>query len=312
MENTNKVVSIHQSKISSTWDSSDFKESTNVWSAIQNKGDYSEIERKENLKEQNNKKAILKIKEEIKHYNTKLISCLEFYKDITWEDFDKSVTSHINQTKYDCSNCLDHISEKQQLTEKYTNRINSLNDKIESLEEEVWTLQTEVYIDELTQINNRKRFFQYYNAAIKDVEKNSRKTFSLAIIDVDNFKHFNDTYGHPAWDIVLKLITAIISKEIKSISNSTALCRIWWEEFAIISRKPLKDILQIVEKVLNILSTNIISIPGIPKDYRLSFSAGIASYTPDMQWRNMALIETADKRLYKAKEKWKAQVCSSD
>lgn len=268
----------------------------------------SNTEEKENRHTLEKKKQIWEVENNITLFNSQLLSCLEFYKDLTWEDYDIQTKNQITETKHNCKNCLDLITEKEELINKYSKKIDEKNEEIEKFKQKIENLKIEVYTDELTQINNRKRFFQYYNAAISEAEKVEWKKFTLAIIDVDNFKFLNDTYWHPAWDIVLKLLTSIITRQIWDLHTSTAVCRIWWEEFAVISRKSPEDIYNILEKTLKILSKNSLNIDNVPNEYRLSFSAWISKYLAKMKGNHMDLFKDADKTMFEAKSSWKWQI----
>lgn len=85
-------------------------------------------------------------------------------------------------------------------------------------------------IDYLTGLPNRQVFDKVLH---REVSRTTRGvgTLSLAILDLDDFKQVNDTYGHPVGDRVLKKLASILKKETRSTDT---LCRIGGEEFAII------------------------------------------------------------------------------
>ncbi len=105
------------------------------------------------------------------------------------------------------------------------------------------SLQKQVYKDHLTNINNRRKFFEDLGSALAVDEVNGIKAFS--ILDIDNFKLYNDTYGHQVGDICLKKIGKVFS-EIENDKN-VSFYRYGGEEFVISyfgkTKDEIKDIL---------------------------------------------------------------------
>ena len=91
-------------------------------------------------------------------------------------------------------------------------------------------LQNLSVTDGLTGLYNRRHF---YNCLKKEIIRSGRygRNFILAILDIDNFKHYNDTYGHLAGDSVLKQVSEILKIHTRSID---IVARYGGEEFAII------------------------------------------------------------------------------
>ncbi|GHA43998.1 sensor domain-containing diguanylate cyclase [Photobacterium aphoticum] len=84
--------------------------------------------------------------------------------------------------------------------------------------------------DELTQLHNRLSFFKHGKAVLDEALK-SRQPAGLLFIDLDDFKHINDTYGHQAGDQVLRHVAACMRK---SFGEQALLCRLGGDEFAVI------------------------------------------------------------------------------
>ncbi len=85
------------------------------------------------------------------------------------------------------------------------------------------------FIDDLTQIYNRRYFFSEVPAALARALR-YQQSLSIFFIDLDNFKSINDHYGHEVGDVVLKNIAAILSKQLR---KGDILARIGGEEFAL-------------------------------------------------------------------------------
>lgn len=84
--------------------------------------------------------------------------------------------------------------------------------------------------DELTGIHNRRRFLELLRAEMGRCDRYGRHV-SLAMLDIDNFKRINDTYGHGVGDEVLRRLTAVIGRTLRA---SDVFGRIGGEEFAVI------------------------------------------------------------------------------
>lgn len=122
--------------------------------------------------------------------------------------------------------------------------------------------------------------------------------FALFLIDVDDFKNINDTYGHPVGDMVLKSI----SNKIKKILRKTDFaCRYGGDEFiACLVNVDEESIKKLAERLLNLVSE--MNIYG--KRFNIGLSIGI-SIVPKHANSIERAISIADKALYKAKKKGK-------
>ncbi len=158
-------------------------------------------------------------------------------------------------------------------------------------------------IDELTEIANRRAF---NDTMRKEWRRSLReKTYlSLLMIDIDNFKKYNDHYGHPAGDACLRNIAGAISKTLCRPGDFCA--RYGGEEFAcILPSTDLNGAKHIAGKMLeNVSELKIHHAPSTGRDF-VSISIGIHSVVPENSTAMSAIIENADKALYLAKSKGK-------
>lgn len=157
------------------------------------------------------------------------------------------------------------------------------------------------YYDELTGLNNRK---QFKNIIEKELEKHivSESRGALIIIDIDNFKFINDSYGHKCGDILLEKF----SEDLKKIFNDDQLlCRFGGDEFLIFisSISYLNEINTTVRKIMDILK-NPYDING-HKIYS-STSIGVSVF-PDDGEDFEVLLKNADAAMYIAKSNGKNQ-----
>lgn len=129
------------------------------------------------------------------------------------------------------------------------------------------------------------------------------------MIDVDHFKHFNDTHGHLMGNEVLVRVASILTETVR---DTDIVARYGGEEFAVILPKTPKEMAKnFAERLRHAVETY--DFPGGEKqpNGRLTISVGLASYPEDGSPANdvVALIEFADQALYKAKLEGRNRVC---
>ncbi|MBW7455425.1 GGDEF domain-containing protein [Paenibacillus sepulcri] len=147
--------------------------------------------------------------------------------------------------------------------------------------------------DALTELYNHMTFHEYFEKLIEQHEDNGLP-LQLALIDIDNFKHVNDTYGHRAGDVVLQRVAKLISS--KAYQNDF-VARYGGEEFAILfTDKPMAEALEMVDKIrLEISRLSHESLGGKP----VTVSIGVGEYSAsDGKERFFNRVDAA---LYKAK-----------
>lgn len=151
-----------------------------------------------------------------------------------------------------------------------------------------------VKIDGLTQVYKRGYFMEILEREVKKAKEFGRKIF-LAVIDVDDFKKINDTYGHGFGDVVLKRIGLILSS---SVYETDIVGRLGGEEFGIIFRfGDMDGIYNKLKKILERISSEPFEVHG--ELVQVTASIGFSSLKED-QNANI-LLETADAAMYMAK-----------
>ncbi|MCI0623567.1 MAG: diguanylate cyclase [Acidobacteria bacterium] len=151
--------------------------------------------------------------------------------------------------------------------------------------------------DSLTDLYNR-RFFQ--DRMSEEIERSRRhgQPVSLIMLDIDNFKHYNDTYGHLAGDEALRLTAAIIKNSVRNIDR---VARYGGEEFAVIL--PMTEIAaarDIAERIRSGVAGRYFPDEALRAAVKLTASLGIASF-PQHAGNLFELVGNADKALYLAK-----------
>ncbi|MEW6417054.1 MAG: diguanylate cyclase [Nitrospirota bacterium] len=149
--------------------------------------------------------------------------------------------------------------------------------------------------DGLTGIFNHRHFQERLSQEFSRLERFS-EPLSILILDIDNFKDINDTYGHPVGDSVLKAVADVIKKTIRNIDISA---RYGGEEFAVILLNTgARGALNMAERLRKAVMDKTFSAEN--KTFRVTVSIGIST-CPDDGKRKEELIERADKALYHAK-----------
>ena len=151
--------------------------------------------------------------------------------------------------------------------------------------------------DEKTNLYNYRHFKERLIAEVERSRRQGEKV-SLAMIDIDYFKRYNDAYGHIAGDRALKAIADIISKQCRAYDIPS---RFGGEEFAVLFPKTDTDTAQeIAERLRKIISDKRFPNEGNHLAGAITVSIGIATFPADAtDWHN--LINNADRALYKAK-----------
>lgn len=159
-------------------------------------------------------------------------------------------------------------------------------------------------IDGLTGIHNRRHFNQILNLEWKRGSRENR-LLTLIMLDIDHFKHINDTFGHLAGDDYLKSVAAILKGSFKRCTD--VIARYGGEEFAILlPATPLADAATLAESLRQNIAAHRTRSGKI--DLQATVSLGLASCIPDHQTPPEHLIGLADKALYQAKTAGRNQV----
>jgi diguanylate cyclase (GGDEF)-like protein len=195
------------------------------------------------------------------------------------------------------------VSEKQKHEQV---QFNQLSDQISVLQCKLEVAKAEASLDGLTGVANRRNFDYTIQRWIIAHDK-SEKPFTVAIIDLDNFKHINDNYGHQIGDQVLAATAMELGKNIRS---SDFLARYGGEEFVILSagiklsesEKRFSGLLSRIEEAYFGCKTSEMGEVAVS----LTASCGVAEYALGESTRD--LINRADEALYEAKRLGKNRV----
>ncbi len=158
----------------------------------------------------------------------------------------------------------------------------------------VFPLSEHANIDNLTGLGNRRVFLMVMNRALQNLQK-SNIPFALLLLDLNRFKHINDTLGHDMGDLVLKTTAERLKQTLR---NSDSVMRFGGDEFAILIEGCSEEIVcAIAEKVSAAIAEPIITNTGNLSVYG---SIGIA-LAPKNGRSIETLIKKSDKAMYVSK-----------
>ncbi len=175
-------------------------------------------------------------------------------------------------------------------------QIRQLNAKLERL----------AMLDDLTHLPNRRAFFMQAAKEISRAQRN-QSPFSLLMLDLDEFKNINDTYGHYAGDFVLERFSNLLQEQIR---ESDMAARMGGEEFSILlPDTDSENAVKSAERIRQAVEQADIRVQDQP--VRLTVSIGVATYDQNLSDLE-SIIKRADDGLYQAKHQGRNLVVCLD
>lgn len=192
------------------------------------------------------------------------------------------------------------------LNRQLERRLASSGREIRQLRDALDSLQREASTDALTQLANRKTFDSVITRAVRDADYTGRP-LCLVMVDVDHFKSFNDTYGHPLGDQILKLIGRSL---VETIQPKDTAARYGGEEFALIlPETDLEAAIVIADDIrLRVAGRRVTNRRTGETLGQVTLSAGVAQFVAGETITS--LVHRADEALYLAKREGRNQVRS--
>jgi len=175
-----------------------------------------------------------------------------------------------------------------------------LEDRVESRTRELIVLNKKLealaHKDALTGINNRRELYHVSTTLIA-LSKREKSTISVVMLDIDNFKEINDTYGHDVGDEVLKNLANLIKKNIR---DSDVFVRYGGEEFVLLlPNTVINQALITLEKIRTLVAGKCMT-----NDISITVSIGVVEFKEDID----KSIKRADKAMYRSKATGKNRV----
>lgn len=161
-------------------------------------------------------------------------------------------------------------------------------------------LEHQAHFDELTQLYNRRAFFEKSNREFDQLRAQSAP-FTVILIDVDHFKKVNDTYGHHVGDEVLVHVAKTIRLQF---AGQALFARYGGEEFIGSVKASLEEGITLAEKLRRAIEQQPVMTEGGP--VKITVSIGAAEMKNETLHQ---LLQRADQALYKAKETGRNRIC---
>jgi diguanylate cyclase (GGDEF)-like protein len=152
--------------------------------------------------------------------------------------------------------------------------------------------------DGLTGLYNHRHFQERWRKEVKRAARYGHAV-SLMIIDVDSFKNFNDTMGHPQGDVLLREISTLLCRSVRDVD---VVARYGGEEFVIVLPETRKsDTIILAERIRSIIGSHPFDHRDVQPAGRVTVSIGVSNFPEDGSGAS-DLIVGADKALYRAKQ----------
>jgi diguanylate cyclase (GGDEF)-like protein/PAS domain S-box-containing protein len=159
-------------------------------------------------------------------------------------------------------------------------------------------------VDDLTQLYNSRHF--YFQLKIElDRSNRYEQPLTLLLLDLDNFKAFNDAYGHVEGDQVLRRLGHVVKR---SLRHTDSAYRYGGEEFTILLPMATSEDGAVIAERIRTEFKKELFFPAPGKDVHLTVSIGLGQYRPQEEIR--AFVHRVDQLMYKAKKDGKDRVCS--
>lgn len=190
------------------------------------------------------------------------------------------------------------------LLESFSSMLSSFRNMVNKITGKKAELEILAITDDLTKLYN----YRYFQRRLTDELEKARQyqyEVSLIMIDIDYFKRFNDTYGHPQGDRILRMVAQIIKNTLR---DDDIVVRYGGEEFAIIlSRINKQEALEIAERIRKNIETHQFTLGQEGSVASLTISLGLATYPEDATSKD-ELVARSDYALYQAKERGRNKV----
>lgn len=162
------------------------------------------------------------------------------------------------------------------------------------------------YNDPLTNTHNRRSFMMALSTEIQRARRTGTQA-ALLMIDIDHFKHVNDTWGHNVGDEVLKHLVTVLQGGLRSIDT---LGRLGGEEFAVLLPATTREgALDLAERLRASVETHPVHVESAPTQaIAFTISLGVAFVTADTISES-EVLKLADNAMYQAKNAGRNRVC---
>ena len=206
----------------------------------------------------------------------------------------------IRATQISFIDYLDDMAKLEKDKQRYLNILRQVETENKDKKDQLERVSDKAYRDDLTQVGNKNAYLKKVNDLNRSIEKGAGK-FAIAMIDLNNLKYINDTFGHEAGDIYIKGSCEIVTRTF----THSPLYRVGGDEFVVVLMG--EDYRNRDELVSRVREDFIKSYQNkrVPPPERYSASVGIAVYaegdTVDTVFKRADQAMYAEKMLFKMK-----------
>ncbi|HHR86152.1 MAG TPA: GGDEF domain-containing protein, partial [Candidatus Acetothermia bacterium] len=159
-------------------------------------------------------------------------------------------------------------------------------------------LRNQAMRDPLTNVYNRR----YFNQVIEQEIGRSKRydhPIGFLMIDVDHFKHINDTYGHQTGDLVLKAVADLLVEQVR---DTDLVVRYGGDEFLLVLIETNGEAEKVMERIQAAVEERDRTNEIVP--FSVTLSIGSAHWSPELNQTAEEILAEADRKMYEAKRKW--------
>lgn len=219
--------------------------------------------------------------------------------DVFLDDLKSRNGTYVNGMRVTASTLL-RVGDKIQLGRAAVLRFAYHDDLDESFHE---SLVSSALRDPLTRLFNKRYLLERLDSELQFARRHDTP-LTLLMLDVDHFKHINDTYGHLAGDAVLASLAATLQKAMRS---EDVVARFGGDELAVILRAiPIERALLLAERLRKLVEQTV--TPHGERVLHATVTIGAAGYPTTQATTVAELMETADRALYRAKHQGRNRV----
>lgn len=191
------------------------------------------------------------------------------------------------------------IAKREKEIEKRTEELNQANETLRRISKE----------DNLTGLANRRQFAEFLLRAWQNALR-EEQALSILMIDIDDFKSYNEHHGHKKGDACLKIVAESIRQTVGRASDLVS--RYGGEEFVVVlGNTPLEGALKIAENIRVAVESLGILHKGAKGVGMMTVSVGVTSTLPTRETQPETVLVAADRAMYNAKHNGKNQVAYS-
>jgi diguanylate cyclase (GGDEF)-like protein len=162
--------------------------------------------------------------------------------------------------------------------------------------------------DGLTGLTNHREFMEAFETEFLRAKRYGGR-FAFLMLDVDHFKHYNDTNGHPQGDVLLRKMSELIRDNLK---DTDLVARYGGEEFAVLLLETTKEQgVEIAGRLRGLIDWCKFPKEETQPDGKLTVSIGVSGY-PDDGDTARAVLQAADDALYRAKRDGRNRIVAAD